>query len=99
MHMSTTQGMMLIIVVLEAAAVSALARPFTVLILSKDVWCRRNELVALDLVITAVSTMFAFVAMIGMHLHTNLPSHDAAKDNHAATDQCFCWCALNETQV
>ena len=30
-----------------------------------DVECRRNELVALDLVITAVSTMFAFVAMIG----------------------------------
>ena len=27
--------------------------------------CRRNELVALDLVVTAVSTMFAFVAMIG----------------------------------
>ena len=27
--------------------------------------CRRNELVALDLIITAVSMMFAFVAMIG----------------------------------
>ena len=34
--------------------------------MSRAVWCRRNELVALDLVITAVSTMFAFVAMIGM---------------------------------
>ena len=30
--------------------------------------CRRNELVALDLVVTAVSTMFAFVAMIGEFL-------------------------------
>ena len=63
--MSTTHGMMLITLDLEAAAVPALVRPFTVLTLSKDVWCRRNELVALDLVITAVSTMFAFVAMIG----------------------------------
>ena len=35
------------------------------LIVCHDVECRRNELVALDLVITAVSTMFAFVAMIG----------------------------------
>ncbi len=37
MHMSITQGMMLIMLNLEAAAVSALARPSTVLILSKDV--------------------------------------------------------------
>ena len=64
MHMRITEGVTLIMLSLEAAAVSALAKPFD-LILSKDVWCRRNELVALDLVITAVSTMFAFVAMIG----------------------------------
>ena len=37
MCMSTTQGMMLIMLILEAAAVSALERPFPVLILSKDV--------------------------------------------------------------
>lgn len=36
------------------------------ILLSEAVWFRRNELVALDLVITAVSTMFAFVAMIGV---------------------------------
>ena len=66
MHMSITQGMMLIAFMLEAAAVPALARPATVPMLSKNLRCRRNELVALDLVITAVSTMFAFVAMIGM---------------------------------
>lgn len=36
------------------------------MLMSGAVWFRRNELVALDLVITAVSTMFAFVAMIGM---------------------------------
>ncbi len=37
MHMSITQGMMLIMLNLEAAAVSALARPCDVLILSMNV--------------------------------------------------------------
>ena len=98
MHMRITEGVTLIMLSLEAAAVSALAKPFD-LILSKDVWCRRNELVALDLVITAVSTMFAFVAMIGMTPAYLSDFHHAAEDNHVATNRCFCWCALSKTQV
>ncbi|KAL3135886.1 hypothetical protein ABBQ32_007442 [Trebouxia sp. C0010 RCD-2024] len=52
---------------------------------------RRNELVALDLVITAVSTMFAFVAMIGGIFGMNMKN--GWEESHVA----FIWATYGST--
>ncbi|KAA6421154.1 MAG: Magnesium transporter [Trebouxia sp. A1-2] len=52
---------------------------------------RRNELVALDLVITAVSTMFAFVAMIGGIFGMNM------KNGYEESHLAFLWATYGGT--
>lgn len=63
-----------------------------------DAECRRNELVALDLVITAVSTMFAFVAMIG-ELFILIRNSPLVAGLAACVRMFVCQCAVGPVEI